>query len=133
MWFQVLSLLIAGLCIGKAIIALAAPKLFYGFRQQQYASERLPWSILIAPTFVVALTLAAWYATFTHYVAWGWVVTGALTFFAVMAVVNLRRWSGHRAALFQAVSAPQTKTRQRVDGGILLFGSLFLALAFFVY
>lgn len=133
MWFQVLSLLIAGLCIGKAVVALAAPEWFYGFRQQQYGSERLPWSIFVAPAFVMALTLTAWYATLTHYVDWGWVVTAVLSFFAVLAVVNLRQWAVHRVAVLRAIRAPQTATRQRVDAGILLFGSLFLALAIFVY
>lgn len=133
MWFQVLSLLIAGVCIGKAVVALMAPTRFYGFRQRQYSAARLPWSIFLAPAFVLALTVVAWYATVMHYVAWGWIVTAVLTFFAAMAMVNLRRWSRHRMALLHKINVAQAETRQQVDGGILLFGSLFLALALFVY
>ncbi len=129
MWFYVLSLLIAGLCIGKAVIALLAPKQFYGFRRRQYASAQRPLSIFFVPTLMIALTVGAWYATLMHYMAGGWKVTGFLTFFAVMAVINLRRWSIHRAALFQAISRAQTASRQRVDGAILCLGLFFLGSA----
>lgn len=133
MWFKVLALTIALICVGKAVIALAAPSLFYGFRRQQYDAIRIPISITVMPLLVTTLAATAWYATLFHYVAWGWVVTAFLSVFAVLGLKNLWRWSAHRTLLSQAIATAKAETRVRVDGGILGVGVVFLLLGLLVY
>lgn len=57
MIFQLLSLLLAVLSLSKASIALTRPDLFYRFRQQQYSTARIPVSVLIVPSLVLARQL----------------------------------------------------------------------------
>jgi formylglycine-generating enzyme required for sulfatase activity len=49
MWFQVLSVAIGAALVGKATIALTAPRRFYAVRQRQYATESLSTKLLVAP------------------------------------------------------------------------------------
>ena len=49
MWFQVLSLLIGVPCLLKGVIGLSVPVQFYRWRQGQYASERPPVALFVAP------------------------------------------------------------------------------------
>jgi hypothetical protein len=133
MWFKILAFCIAAICIGKAVVALVAPSLFYGFRRQQYGAAHIPISIIVMPLLVVMLAAVAWYATIMYYAAWGWIVTAFLSFFAFMGIKNLLRWSIHRATLLQAIATAESATRVRVDGGILGLGICFLILGFFVY
>lgn len=132
MWFKLISLALAALCLGKAALALAAPGLFYRLRLAQYGSARLPWSIFLAPAYVLALAALAWYATLFHYAAWGWLVTGFLTLVAALAVVNLLRWQRHRATVAAAI-AGRPAERASFDLGLGALGAAFLALALLVY
>jgi hypothetical protein len=130
MWFRILSLVIAAALLGKAAIALAAPRQFYAVRQRQYASESLPPKLLIAPVVVVAVTLVAWYATLFHYQPWGWVVTSSLTALSCMAVDHVFRWERHRQAMLKVVKNPKVWL---FDCLLLAVGSGFVALAVLVY
>jgi hypothetical protein len=132
MWFKLISLALATLCLGKAVIALAAPQLFYRLRLAQYGSTRLPWTIFLAPTYVLALTALAWYATVFHYAPWGWLLTLFLTLVGALAVVNLLRWSQHRAVVAAAITERPIE-RATFDAGLGVLGAVFIALALFVY
>jgi len=130
MWFKVLGLVIAVALLVKANIALAMPRQFYAVRQRQYASDSLPRKLLVAPVLVVALTLAAWYATFFHYRPWGWVVTGFLTLLSCMAVDHVLRWRRHRQAMLKVVTSSKV---WQIDCLLMAVGVAFAALALFVY
>ena len=130
MWFRTLSLVIAAALLGKAAIALSMPGRFYAERQRQYASVSPPAEVLAPPIVIVALALAAWYATFFHYKPWGWVVTAALTALAGGSVHQLSRWEAHRHRMRKVVASPNV---WRVDCLLLAVGALFAALALFVY
>jgi hypothetical protein len=130
MWFRVLSVVIAVALLGKAAIALAAPRRFYDERRRQYASGARPRKLLVAPLVIVVITLAAWYATILHYQSWGWVVTGSLTALSCLSVDNMLRWETHRQRMLEVVSNPRVWW---VDCVLLVAGALFLALALWVY
>jgi hypothetical protein len=130
MWFRVLSLVIAVALLGKATIALAAPRRFYVERQRQYASESIPPKLWVAPVVIIALTLAAWYATIFHYRPWGWIVTGFLTALACLALDHALRWQSHRRRMIKVVTNPRV---WQVDCLLLILGAGFVALALLVY
>ena len=130
MWFHVLSVVIAVALLGKAAIALAAPRRFYDERQRQYASEVRPRKLLVPPIVIVAITFAAWYATIFHYQSWGWIVTGCLTVLACVSVDHALRWERHRQKMLRVVTNPKVWW---VDCILLVVGALFVALAFWVY
>jgi hypothetical protein len=130
MWFRVLSLVIAVALLAKASIALAIPRQFYAERQRQYASDSPPVKVLVPPVVIVAITLAAWYATIFHYQRWGWVITGSLTALACVAVDRAFRWRTHRQKMLKVVTNPGV---WRVDCLLLGVGAVFMALAFLVY
>jgi hypothetical protein len=123
-------LVIAVALLGKAAIALAVPRRFYTVRERQYASESLPLKLLVAPGVVVALTLAAWYATLFHYQPWGWVVTASLTALAWLALDHVFRWQSHRLRMLKVVKNPKVGW---VDCLLLVVGAGFVGLAFLVY
>ncbi|HEX6290105.1 MAG TPA: hypothetical protein VFZ66_12985 [Herpetosiphonaceae bacterium] len=133
MWFKVLSLLIALLCLGKAGTALLIPQTFYRRRRQQYASTRIPLSVLIPPALILVLAGLAWYATIAHYVAWSWLVTGFLTPIALLGVVNLLRWPQHRRRLQAAITEAQAAQLRRADLAILGLSALFGLLGVMVF
>jgi hypothetical protein len=130
MWFQALSFVIAVALIGKATVALIAPRRFYAVRQQQYSSETLPSRLLIPPVLVFALTLAAWFATIFHYRPWGWVVTVFLSVLSCLALHHVFYWVKHRQAMLKVVANPKVK---QFDYVLLALGFGFLALSLFVY
>ena len=130
MWFQVLSVVIAVALLGKAAIALAAPRRFYHERQRQFASEVRPRKLLVPPVVIVTITFAAWYATIFHYQSWGWIVTGCLTALACGSVDHVLRWERHRQWMLRVVTNPKVWW---VDCVLLVVGALFVALAFWVY
>lgn len=68
--FQIVSLIIALVCLLKALIALIKSDQFYSWRRQQYAATTVPRLVLVMPTLIIVLTLAVWYATLFHYQAW---------------------------------------------------------------
>jgi hypothetical protein len=130
MWFRVLILVIAVAFIGKGAIALSMAERFYAERQRQYASASPPAKVLVAPVVITALALVAWYATIFHYEPWGWVVTGSLTAFACLAVLQILWWETHRQRMLRVVTNPKVG---RVDYVLLVVGALFVTLALWVY
>jgi len=130
MWFRILSILIGTALVGKSVIALVAPKRFYGARQRQYSSPAMPRKLLAGPMIVAAMTAASFYATIYHYVAWGWIVTTFLTGLLIMAIDHLFRWARHREAMLRVVGSPKVR---RVDWCLLALGAGFLNLGVFVY
>ena len=130
MWFRVLSLVIAAALLGKAAIALSIPGRFYAERHRQYASVSPPTKVLVPPVVIVALALAAWYATIFQYKPWGWVVTASLTALACVSIHQLSRWETHRQRMQRVVVNPKV---WRVDCLLLAVGALFVVLAVFVY
>lgn len=130
MWFRFLSLVIATALIGKASIALGTRQRFYAVRSNQYVSESLPLKLLVGPTVVGALTLAAWYATIFHYRTAGWIVTGFLTALSCMAFDHVFRWKSHRQVMIKVVTYPQVWL---IDCVLLAIGAGFLVLALLVY
>lgn len=131
--FAMISFLIALPCLLKGVTALVMPDRFYHWRRTtQYGSEKVPPSVLVMPGFIALLAGASWYALFTQYHAWGWIVTGFTTLVALLAVVNLSRWSSHRKKVGQAIDTQPDK-RIAVDGLLVSLGIAFLALGIFVY
>jgi hypothetical protein len=130
MWFRALSFLIAAALLIKATIALAMPERFYATRRRQYASDSMPGELLVPPAMVLAVTSAAWYATWLHYRPWGWIVTGALTLLACGSLHNLLRWRRHRTTMARIVSNPKVS---QVDYALLVVGAGFAALGWLVY
>ena len=114
----------------KAAVALAASRRVYARRQQQYAPEALPAGLLIPPAVVLTLTLAAWFATVFHYQSWCWLVTGFLSVLSCLSLHHLFHWEKHRQSMRKLVANPKVK---QVDYLLLALGSIFLALALFVY
>lgn len=133
MWFKVLSLMTAAICFGKGFVALLAPRAFYNRRRLQYASARIPKSVLVPPLVMLGLASVAWYATFVHYAPWSWLVTGFLSLISIMGVANLRRWSQHRVELLGAIAEEQADYRTNVDLLIIGLGSCFAVLALLVF
>ena len=133
MWFKALSLVIAAICLGKGCAALLAPQVFYGRRRQQYASARIPLSVLVLPIVMLSLTLIAWYATIMHHTAWSWLLTGFLTLISILGAVNLVRWSRHRLQLLNAIAEEQARGRMNVDLVIVGLGVFFTLLALRVF
>lgn len=119
MAFKVLSLSIIALCLAKASIALIAPHKFYQLRRQQYASSTIPASVFFPPIGIGVLTIAAWYATFSHYEARSWIVTDFLTVISLLAIGNLLRWNQHRTKLLASIAESQAEYRRQVDSGLL--------------
>ncbi len=130
MWFKILSFFIATALLGKATVALMVPVRFYASRQRQYASASLPLKLMVAPAFVIAITLLAWHATVFHYRPWGWVVTGFLTLLSCMAVDHLMRWEQHREAMLKVVANPKV---WQFDCLLLVLGGCFVALGVLAY
>ncbi len=130
MWFPILSFVIAVAMLAKATVALLASRRFYTRRLLQYSSETLPSRLLIPPVLVLALTLAAWFATLFHYRPWGWVVTGFLSVLTCLAFHHLFHWAKHRQAMLKVVANPNVK---QFDYLLLAVGLGFLALSLFVY
>jgi len=71
MWFKMLSLILALMCLTKGIVALIIPTRFYEKRKQQYASERMPGIVLLMSAVIFILLVLVWYDTWFHYVKWG--------------------------------------------------------------
>ena len=130
MSFRTLSFVIAAALLCKAATALAIPRRFYAVRERHYASESLPPKLLFAPVVVVALTLAAWYATIFYYQPWGWVVTGLLTALSCLAVDHVFRWKSHRTRMLKAVRSPSVKW---LDYLLLVLGVGFVGLALMIF
>ena len=130
MSFRTLSFVIAAALLCKAVTALAIPRRFYAVRERQYASESLPPKLWFGPVVVIALTLAAWYATIFHYQPWGWVVTGLLTALSCLAVDHVFRWESHRTRMLKAVRSPSVKW---LDYLLLVIGVGFVGLALMVF
>ena len=130
MWFRVLSLVIAGALLGKAVIALAMPGRFYAERQRQYESASPPGKVMVPPMVIVGLAATAWYATIFHYEPWAWVVTAPLTALASLSIYQLLRWETTRKRMAPIVANPNV---WRVDCLLLIAGALFVTLAFLVY
>jgi hypothetical protein len=129
MSFQLIGLLVAGVCITKAVAGLTAPGRFYAIRRRQYASEQRPRSIYVAPLATLALALAAWYELVTAGSSLlGWLITGFLTFVAAVGSVNLLRWDEHRRIVLAAMER-QPDAARTVDLGILVLGCCFAVLA----
>jgi hypothetical protein len=122
-----------GLCLAKAGSALLAPQVFYRLRRQQYASSTIPVSVYLPPFGVGLLALTAWYATFSQYAAWSWIVTGFLTVVSLLAMINLLRWSQHRIRLLDSIAEDQAAYRRQVDVGLLGIGTVFGILGFIVF
>ena len=131
MWFKVLSLLIGVPCLLKGVIGLSLPGRFYRWRHSQYASERPPRVLFVAPLALAAAVAVTWYATAFHHVPWGWVVTVFVTVAALLGVANLLRWRQHQGRALRAVGSPAT--RQVVDLVLVGVGAGFVALALMVY
>jgi len=131
MWFKVISILIAAVCLLKAGIGLLAPVYFYRVRERHYRASRIPLAVLTVVGSLVTLTAIAWYATFTADVRFGWIVTAFLTAVAILAIVNLTRWDLHRQTAMIAVRS--VAKRRAVDILLITFGIGFLMLAWRVY
>ena len=131
MSFKILSLVLALMCLTKGIVALTIPTRFYERRQRQYASERIPGIVLLMSAILIGLLALVWYATWFHYVRWGWVVTGFVTSVSLLSLDNVFRWSKHRARMLRVIEFAQ-RTRY-VDGCIVALGIAFLLLSIFVY
>ena len=131
MWFQVLSLLIGVPCLLKGVIGLSVPGRFYRWRHGQYAAERPPAALFLAPMALTAAVAVTWYATAFHYAPWGWVVTAFVTTAAVLGAANLLRWRQHQGRALRAVGSPAT--RRGVDLVLVGVGAGFVALALTVY
>ncbi len=130
MWFQVLSFVIALALIGKATVALIAPRRFYARRRLQYDSETLPPKLLIPPVVVLVFTGTAWFGTIIHYQPWSWLVTGFLSAISGLSFHHLFRWTSHRQAMIEVVANPKVT---RIDWLLLVVGLVFLGLAVFVF
>jgi hypothetical protein len=130
MLFRVLVLMMAGILLAKATIALAIPQRFYAERQRQYASPFPPRKVFIGPAVIVGLAATAWYATIFHYEPWGWVVTVLLTAFACATVHRLLHWEAHRQKMGRLVADPKV---WRVDCLLLAIGTLLMGAGFLVY
>ncbi|CAN5347657.1 hypothetical protein BH10PLA2_BH10PLA2_11350 [soil metagenome] len=131
MWFKMLGLLIGTPCLLKGFIGLLLPEKFYRWRHGQYASERPPGVLFVAPLALAAAVAVTWYATAFHYVPWGWVVTVFVSIAAVVGTVNLIRWQQHQNRSLRAVSNPAT--RRNVDLVLVGLGVAFVVLAIAVY
>src|SRR5262245_22952278 len=131
MWFKVLSLVLAFMCLAKGIVALSISTKFYERRKQHYASEGAPRIVFLMSAIVTLLLALAWYATWFHYVRWGWAVTGFITSVALLSLDNLLRWSTHRVRMLRVVEYAQRTWY--VDGCIVALGMGFLLLGVFVY
>lgn len=127
MWFKILSLLIGVPCLLKGIVGLSLPDRFYRWRQAQYASERPPAALFLAPLALVVALAVTWYATLVHYAPWGWVVTAFVTAAAVLGAANLVRWRQHQGRALRAIRSPAT--RRGVDLALIGIGAAFVALA----
>lgn len=130
--FQIISLIIAAICLTKGAVALLKAKQFYTWRQQQYATATIPRLVWVVPMLTVGLAIAAWYATLFYYQPWGWVVTAFTTLIAALGLINLSRWSTHRQKVGTVIKTQPAK-RVAVDVVILLMGVGFIGLALFVY
>ncbi|MSU69382.1 MAG: hypothetical protein EXS39_01095 [Opitutaceae bacterium] len=131
MWFKVLTFLLAVPALAKGLVGLVAPVPFYAWRQTHYSAPRIPGLVLIAPGLLVAVTVAAWYATLFHYVPWGWIITGLSTGTMLLAAVNLWHWPTHRARALRVVADPALC--RRVDLTIITGSAGLLLFALLVY
>ncbi len=131
MWFKILSLLIGVPCLLKGILGLSLPGQFYRWRQTQYASERPPAALFLAPLALTVAVAVTWYATLVHYVPWGWVVTAFVTTAAVLGAANLVRWRHHQGRALRVIRSPAT--RRGVDLALIGIGATFVALALALY
>ena len=80
---------------------------------------------------IAFLFVLVWYATWFHYVRWGWVVTAFVTSVFLLSLDNVFRWSTHRTKMLRLVEYAQR--RWYVDACIVALGIGFLLLAVFVY
>jgi len=131
MWFQVLSLLIGVPCVLKGVVGLMFPGRFYRWREGQYASDRPPTVLFLAPLALAAAVAVTWYATLAHYTPWGWVVTAFVTAAAALGAANLIWWRQHQDRALRTVVNPAT--RRGVDLALVGIGAGFVALALAVY
>ena len=81
---------------------------------------------------MLLLAITSWYATFTQYQPWSRIVTSFTTIIALLALVNLTRWSSHRHKVGSLIETHPQK-RVAVDGALVVIGLGFLALTFFCY
>jgi hypothetical protein len=128
--FRVLVLLMAGVLLAKATIALAIPERFYAERRRQFASPIPPGRVFFGPVLIAGLAATAWYAAMAHYEPWGWVVTASLTAFACLSLLALVRWDTHRQTMKRLVADPKV---WRTDCALLAAGVLLMGLGFLVY
>ena len=131
MWFRVLSLLIGVPCVLKGVVGLTFPERFYRWRRNQYASNRPPAVLFLAPLALAAGVAVTWYATLARYVPWGWVVTAFVTAAAALGAANLIWWCQHQGRALDAVSSPAT--RRGVDLVLVGIGAGFVTMALAVY
>ena len=131
MWFKVLSLILAFLCLAKGIVALIIPTRFYQRRRQQYSSEQMPGVLRVIPFVVLTFLSLCWYATLFHYVRWCWVVTAFVTIVAVLSLENSFHWSRHRIRMLKLIG--YAEQNWQLDASIAALGICFLLLAVFVY
>ena len=131
MWFKVLSLILAFLCLTKGTVALIIPARFYQRRRQQYSSEQIPRVLRVIPFVVLTFLSLCWYANLFHYVRWGWVVTAFVTTVAAFSLENTLQWSRHRIRMLSLIGYAERK--RYLDASIAALGLCFLLLAVFVY
>jgi hypothetical protein len=132
MWFKVLSFILAAMSFVKLGFGLAMGDRFYDWARKEYGRNKP--SSLITTLFVLTflLVVVTWYATFAHYVPYGWILTALFTLIAVYLVVILACWKSIAPRLVRMIAKFEKKRGLWYAIGAI-WGVIFLLMGIFVY
>ena len=132
MWFRIISLILATVCLIEGIAGLVFREQFHGWLRRQCSAARPSGTLRVILVYLTTLVVATWYATIFHYRPYGWVLTLVMTLSGIEILLVLYRWR----AVGEAVVGFLLETRQHVGwvyGVAIALGTLLLWLGLFVY
>ena len=132
MWFKLISFVLGGACILKALIGLFFHKKFYSWDRRQYAAQKFPKRLYIFILYGIVMVFTTWYATIFHYVEYGYILTIIVTISSIKLFSILFNWKNTSKKILNFIDSGGWKL-WALDIFILIMGIIFFLLGIYVY
>ncbi|NLE28361.1 MAG: hypothetical protein GX629_01670 [Phycisphaerae bacterium] len=132
MWFKIISFILAASSFIKMGYGIAMGDRFFDWARREYKRERPSGLVTVLFLLTLLLTLITWYATWAHYVPYGWILTVLMTFFGLYALVILLKWKSITPKYIPLIGRFQkNRTFWYIIG--VIWGVVFLLMGIFLY
>ncbi len=130
--FKALALIVGTMCVAKGIAGLVWRGALYGWVRREVQQPRPGPVLRVWMGCSVALIALVWYAMFTQYVPYGWVLTALLSIGAVKVYAYIAHWRASADWVRTWVDGPPATLRW-LDVATVAVGIGVLELAVAVY